>query len=175
MPSKRPKKQFESSSILELGYRAACGREGNWVCPRTLCARALRCNTAGPFQICFLRACVAIPTPTTTPLPAHCELIPSRLLNERLFSFCIIFRPTKHRYVIFGTSFKEYLCACAVLEELLAMCLWKWVLLYMLLVASSVAKKQKLEIITEVRRVGYISLYVPYPVIVDVCRVPKEI
>ena len=36
------------------------------------------------------------------------------------------------------------------------MWLWKWVLLYMLLVASSVAKKQKLEIITEVRRVGYV-------------------
>lgn len=33
------------------------------------------------------------------------------------------------------------------------MWLWKWVLLCMLLVASSVAKKQKLEIITEVRRV----------------------
>lgn len=36
------------------------------------------------------------------------------------------------------------------------MWLWKWVLLYMLLVASSVAKKQKLEIITEVRRGGYV-------------------
>ena len=56
-----------------------------------------------------------------------------------------------------------------------AMWLWKWVLLYMLLVASSVAKKQKLEIITEVRRVGYVPLYIPYLVIVDVCGVPKEI
>ena len=39
------------------------------------------------------------------------------------------------------------------------MWLWKWVLLYMLLVVSSVAKKQKLEIITEVRRVGYVRTF----------------
>ena len=50
------KKQFESSSILELGYRAACGgRGGGRALEHYACA--LRCNTAGPFQICFLRAC----------------------------------------------------------------------------------------------------------------------
>lgn len=43
------------------------------------------------------------------------------------------------------------------------MWLWKWVLLYILLVASSVAKKQKLEIITEVRRVGYVRGFQLHP------------
>ena len=33
MVSKRPKKQFERSNILELGYRAVSGGEGRWVCP----------------------------------------------------------------------------------------------------------------------------------------------
>ena len=36
--SKWPKKHFESSNILELGYRAACEQEGRWGCPKTLCA-----------------------------------------------------------------------------------------------------------------------------------------
>ena len=35
---KTARKQFESSNILELGYRAACGGEGRWACSRTLCA-----------------------------------------------------------------------------------------------------------------------------------------
>lgn len=61
--------------------------------------------------------------------------------------------------MIFGTSFKEHLCACALFFRGLAMWLWKWVLIYMLLVVSSFAKKQKLEIITEVRRVGYVGTF----------------
>ena len=45
---KRPKKQFESSNILELGYQAACGGRGGGHAPEHY-AHALRCNTAGPF------------------------------------------------------------------------------------------------------------------------------
>ena len=51
------KKQFESSSILELGYQAACGGRGGRRAQEHY-ARALCCNTAGPFQICFLWACM---------------------------------------------------------------------------------------------------------------------
>ena len=53
MASKRPKKQFESIIILELAYGAACALQGGRA-PEDY-ARALRCNSAGPFQICFLR------------------------------------------------------------------------------------------------------------------------
>ena len=45
MVSKRPKKQFERSNILELGYQAVSGGEGRWVCPEHY-GRALRCNAA---------------------------------------------------------------------------------------------------------------------------------
>ena len=59
MASKQPKKQLESSNILELGYRVAGEGRGGGRAPENY-ARALRCNTAGPFQICFLRACYVI-------------------------------------------------------------------------------------------------------------------
>ena len=59
---KRPIKVFESSNILELGYRAVWVRGGGggvkWVCLEHY-ARTLCCNTTGPFQICFLRACLS--------------------------------------------------------------------------------------------------------------------
>ena len=37
MASKRPKKQLESSNILELEYREVGEGEGRWACPRKLC------------------------------------------------------------------------------------------------------------------------------------------
>ena len=55
------------------------------------------------------------------------------------------------------------------------MWLWKWILLYMLLVASSVAKKQKLEIITEVRRVKYVRRFQYEFIIQTVFRISFEI
>ena len=45
MASKRPKKQLESSNILELGYRAVCGGSGGGRAPEH------------SMQTCFLRAC----------------------------------------------------------------------------------------------------------------------
>ena len=55
MASKWAKKQFESSNIRIPGGVWWGGEGGR--APEHY-ARALLCNTAGPFQICFLQACI---------------------------------------------------------------------------------------------------------------------